>query len=385
MQLIFFIYLILPVLLFSGARIAGNSTWNEGFLSLDQSKALQGICILAIVFHHLSQKIYVNQALPDLIRHSLDPFVNIGFLLTSVFFFFNGYGLYKSVTQKSGYLDHFLGKRLQAPLTAYYVTGLVFFALRLLVGDNMGRKTALLYISGLVHCSPYSWYIVILILFYVVFYLVFRHTKNQKSAVVLFTGIVLIYIAVSLFIPRNSYFIRGEWWYNSVFMMPVGMLFARHESIILNHVKRYYKRYLVLHLILFYPAYQLSDYVLKKFGYFSDSIPFGVANKFISLFSQYLVVYLFISSILLLGMKISIGNRVLSFLGKYTLEIYLIHGIFVELFDHDLAGAGPSPLPVSDPLLYILAVILITLPSSIALKVIEGAVRSFIASVTNHR
>ena len=173
MQLIFLIYIILPMLLLYRSSVFSKGQWNDGFLSLSQSKALQGICVLLIVFHHISQKIYVRQDLPQLISHSLDPFVNAGFLLTAVFFFFNGYGLYKSYTSKPGYLDHFLSKRLTAALVAYYVTGLIFFALRLSLGEKIGKKLIILYLSGLVHCSPYSWYIVILILFYVVFYLVF--------------------------------------------------------------------------------------------------------------------------------------------------------------------------------------------------------------------
>ncbi|MBQ8031263.1 MAG: acyltransferase [Butyrivibrio sp.] len=372
MQLIFLIYIILPIMLLYGSSVSGKGQWNDGFLSLSQSKALQGMCVLLIVFHHISQKIYVRQDLPQLITHSLDPFVNAGFLLTAVFFFFNGYGLYKSYTSKPGYLDHFLSKRLSAPLVAYYVTGLIFFALRLGLGEKIGKKLIILYLSGLVHCSPYSWYIVILILFYVVFYLVFKRAKDVRSATVIFSVIVLAYMILGLFIPRNSYFLRGEWWYNSVFMMPLGMFFAGSEDRIISHVKRNYGKYLAVHLVLVFPTFKLSEFVIQRFGYFNDSIPYGTMCKAISLLSHMLCVYMFIALILLISMKIKIGNRVLAFLGKYTLEIYLIHGILVEVFDHDFVGIAPSPIPVSSPFLYILCVIIAALPVSLLLKKIEN-------------
>jgi len=372
MQLIFSIYIILPIILFYGSAVSSRGQWNDGFLSLPQSKALQGMCVLLIVFHHISQKIYVRQDLPQLITHSLDPFVNAGFLLTAVFFFFNGYGLYKSYTSKPGYLDHFLSKRLTAPLVAYYMTGLIFFALRLALGEKIGKKLIILYMSGLVHCSPYSWYIVILILFYVVFYLVFKRAKDVRSATVIFSVIVLAYMILGLFIPRNSYFLRGEWWYNSVFMMPLGMFFAGSEDRIISHVKRNYGKYLAVHLVLVFPVFKLSEFVIQRFGYFNDSIPYGTMCKAISLLSHMLCVYMFIALILLTSMKIKIGNRVLAFLGKYTLEIYLIHGILVEVFDHDFVGIAPSPIPVSSPFLYILCVIIATLPVSLLLKKIEN-------------
>ena len=363
-------------MLLYGSSVFGKGQWNDGFLSLSQSKALQGMCVLLIVFHHISQKIYVRQDLPQLITHSLDPFVNAGFLLTAVFFFFNGYGLYKSYTTKSGYLDHFLSKRLSAPLVAYYVTGLIFFALRLGLGEKIGKKLIILYLSGLVHCSPYSWYIVILILFYVVFYLVFKRAKDASSATVIFSVIVLAYMILGLFIPRNSYILRGEWWYNSVFMMPLGMFFAGSEDRIISHVKRNYGKYLAVHLVLVFPVFKLSELVIQRFGYFNDSIPYGTMCKAISLLSHMLCVYMFVALILLVSMKVKIGNRVLAFLGKYTLEIYLIHGILVEVFDHDFVGFAPSPIPVSSPFLYILCVIIATLPVSLLLKKVENLVGS---------
>ena len=374
MQLIFLIYIILPIILLYGAGFSKKGSWNDGFLSLSQSKALQGICVLIIVFHHISHKVYINDSLPELIKHSLDPFVNAGYLMTAVFFFFNGYGLYKSYINKPGYLDHFLVKRLTVPIVAYYLTGYVFLAIRLILGDRPGIKMLLLFLSGIVHCNPYSWYMVILIIFYLVFYLVFKNAKSEKAAVIAFTALTLLYMIIGLLTPRNRYFMRGEWWYNSVFMIPLGMILARHEGEVLAHVKRNYGKYLLLHLALIVPAFKLSAMALEHFGYFNDVFPYGAKCKLISLLSQMLCVYLLVGLILLLGMKVSIGNRVLSFLGKYTLEIYLIHGIFVEVFDHEFAGMLPpipSPLPVSNPLTYTILIILATLPLSLLLGRIE--------------
>lgn len=374
MQPIFFIYIILPVILFWGSGIAKEGKWNEGFLSIEQSKAFQGICVIAIAVHHISQKIFADGDVSAFIRTMLSPFVNIGVLLTAVFFFFNGYGLYKSYINKPGYLDNFLKKRMIPPIVAYFVTGWAFLATRCFIGEKMSLKLFLAYLTGIVHCSPYSWYIVILLIFYVVFYLAFKYAKTERMAVVLFTGCVLTYIVISLFIPRNDYFIRGEWWYNSVFMMPFGMAIARNENRILNHVKRNYGKYLIVHLVLIYPALRLSFMTLKKLGYFSASVPNGVMCKLISLLTQMFAIYLVVVCVLLIGMNLSIGNRVLAFLGKYTLEIYLIHGLFVELYDHDFVGIAPSPLPIESVSLYALAVIASTIPLAVVLKKLDMTV-----------
>ena len=374
MHPIFYIYIFLPVILFWGSRIVKEGTWNEAFLSIEQSKAFQGFCVIVIAVHHISQKVFADHEVSAFVRTGLSPFVNLGVFMTAVFFFFNGYGLYKSYINKPGYLDNFLKKRLIPPLVAYYVTGWAFLALRLGLGEKMSKKLFLLYLTGIVHCSPYSWYIVILLIFYVVFYLVFKHAKNERSAVTVFTGIVLAYMAISLFVPRNDYFIRGEWWYNSVFMMPLGMLVAGNENRIVEKVKRNYGKYLFFHIALTYPALGLSYYALDKLGYFSASIPNGVTFKLICLLTQMLAIYLVVSAALFIGMNLRIGNRVLAALGKYTLEIYLIHGIFVELYDHDFVGIAPSPLPIESVALYALAVIASTIPLAILLKKLEKGV-----------
>ena len=51
---------------------------------------------------------------------------------------------------------------------------------------------------------------------------------------------------------------------------------------------------------------------------------------------QSLAVISFCLVIMLFSMKIKCSNPVLSFLGKISLELYLIHGLFIQLFKGQL-------------------------------------------------
>ena len=114
--------LIFAVILFWGAKAAKRGEFNEDFLSLKVSKGIQGFFAICIITHHFSQQyIYVGEG-----TGALTLFGLIGFLFVGVFFFFSGYGLFKSYKTKPGYLDGFLRKRLPVVLVPLYVINTIF-------------------------------------------------------------------------------------------------------------------------------------------------------------------------------------------------------------------------------------------------------------------
>ena len=171
-------------------------------------------------------------------------------------------------------------------------------------------------------------------------------------------------------VDHNDYWIRGEWWYNCVHLFPIGMIFAKFENRIVPHLKRHYLLYLILAFGLFYPLYLRSDYVLNIVSYYGEN--FNALDKVfrrrICLLSQMYVTCDFVFCFLLLSMKVKIGNKLLDFMGKITLEFYLIHGLFVELFDHEFCSVVPAPLPIKNVFLYVVAVYALGIPSALLLQ-----------------
>ena len=78
-------------------------------------------------------------------------------------------------------------------------------------------------------------------------------------------------------------------------------------------------------------------------------------------------------------MKVRFGNRFLAFMGGMTLEFYLIHGLFLELFSYNFAGVAPSIYRITNVPLLLLVVFLPSLLAATSLKKFHG----FIAAKIN--
>ena len=140
---------------------------------------------------------------------------------------------------------------------------------------------------------------------------------------------VFVYTFIGTTINHNDWFMCGEWWYNSVHFFSLGLLFARFEEKIVNHVKKHYKLYLPLTFVLIFVLYGVSTICTGVFSYYGQ---YGfrphsqvVWYRWICLFSQMLASCAFVFFMFILTMKIKIGNKVLKFMGGVTLEFYLIN------------------------------------------------------------
>lgn len=371
-QAIYSVYVILPIILLWGAKFTGFKKFNEEFLSIEQTKQVQGFLAILIMLHHIAQKTCASWIQPQSrIVHGLDIFVSTGFLLVSVFLFFNGYGVYKSFHAKKNYLNGYVKRRILPVVLALYSTTLIFFVARLLVGEKMDGRQVVLYLLSLDLCNPNTWYVIVLPFFYLAFYLSFKFIKKDGLAVATTTLFVLAYIYLGCNIQHNDYWIRGEWWYNCVILFPVGIIFAKFENRIVPFFKKFYWALLVAALALYYPVYLWSNDVCNKFGYYGEGwLPDNIVvfNKVISVSSQAVLTTWFVLCVMLISMKLKVGNRFLKFMGTITLEFYLIHGLFVELFGWQFDGGVRTPYHPKYVIVYVLLVFVCGLPSAILLK-----------------
>ncbi|WP_022774730.1 acyltransferase family protein [Butyrivibrio sp. AE2015] len=385
-QAIYLVYVALPVILLWGAKFSGKR-FNDGFLSLEQTKAIQGFLAICIMLHHIAQKTCASWIQPQTrIVHGLDMFVPIGYLLVSVFLFFNGYGVYKSYHTKENYLDGFIKKRILPVVLALYTTTVIFFIARLLVGEKMDAKQVVLYLTSIQLCNPNTWYVIVLPFFYLAFYFSFKFIKKDGLAVLATTAFVVLYMLLGTRIDHNDYWIRGEWWYNCVFLFPVGIIFAKFEDKIIPHLKKHYWVYLVAALLLFYPLYIYSGFICNIFGYYGDNwgAPDTVFRRRVSLLSQVFLTTEFVFTVLLTNMKVAFGNKFLKFMGTITLEFYLIHGLYVELFGWQFDGGVPSPHHIKYVLVYVLVVFALGVPSAMLLKRLHGVILRKPDAITSH-
>lgn len=371
------IYLIYPavlIYLLAGAKLYKRGSWNDGFMSLEQTKLLQGFAAVIVMCHHLSQKVSAHWIDRRYYQQGMEGFVEVGYLCVSIFFFCSGYGLYKSYKSKDNYLKGFAKKRILPIILAFYVSEVIYLIPRILLGEKMNPLKILAYLTGIRQSNPNAWYSIILPLFYLFFYVMFKRCKSDSSAILGTTALVFVYMILATFVNHNDYLLRGEWWFNSVHLFPIGLIFAKHEEKIVGHIKKYYWIYLPLSFILSIVLYYAALYATFTVSYYYEE--FGtvfagwntVSHRWICLVVQMLATMMVVFFFIIFRMKVKIGNPALRFVGNNTLEFYLIHGLFVHLFSFSFEDMGPSLYYIKYPPLFVLVVTVLSILGTILFR-----------------
>lgn len=376
------VYLVYPGLLgilLYGCRLAGRGSFHETGLSAEHMKSVQGFAALCIVLHHISQKTSASWLKKSLIIPGLELFVSIGYLLVGIFLFCSGYGLYKSLHTKENYFKGFLPRRILPIAVAGYLVNWSYLILRIVLGEEMSVGRAVCYFTGIKMCNTNGWFVYALPFLYLGFYLAFRFFGRERTALLMLSGWVFLYLVIGTNTDHNDWLFTGEWWYNSILAFPVGVVFAKLEGRALPHLKKHYVLYLLAALLLFLPLFFLGEAAQSLFSYYGEN--FGadhiVLRRWCCLLAQTLVLLDFLLLVVLLVLKVRFHNALLTFLGGITLELYLVHGPFVELLSRAPLGFLPKVWFCENLALYVGLVLVISVPLAILLKRLGAPVKGF--------
>ena len=336
--LLFIIYPLLALLLFFKAGFFKKDSFNEECLGLSQTKALLGFFSICIILHHVSQK-------PASFEYAaLAPFRTSGYLFVSFFFFCSGYGLLKSFSSKPDYLKGFLNKRYLPLLITFFASDILFQFARYSRAEPAFPA------------NTYSWFVFAIMLLYAAFYLCFKFLKKLQPLVLL--ALVIAACIICRLLYAETYL------YNSILAFPAGVLFASQEEKILPLLKKRYIPFIIVSLaisalLVFLCSSDQRLYTLTGNYTLSRDLQ-TLLQLFASLF--------FCFSIILISLKLRVGNKALSFLGGMTLELYLVHVIFVELFTEKFIGNCEPLYFIENQFVYILVILILTLPVAFVVK-----------------
>ena len=365
-------YFILGAAIFWGARVSARHEWNDEYCSLRQTKILLGVNALLIPLHHMAQKSCAPWHAQKYIVHGLDVFVPVGHLLVAVFLFCSGMGLYKSLKTKQDYLKGFVLRRIVPLIIAYYLSEYIYIAVRALMGEKMSITDVIWYLSGLHMANMNAWYLVAIIFFYFFFYLAFRHCKKDGTAITWIFVCCFLYALLGAAIGhQNGWWMRGEWWYNSIILFPIGLVFAKYEQKVTSFFKRAYPVLFPLMIVLTVFLYFLSEYVMTVWSYYgARNNPLTIPRSLGCCLVQWLLCIAYTAVNFLFLLKVRLGNRLLTLLGSVTLELYLMHGMFVEMFGYDFLEEVPSIRYIRNVPLYIVVVFACSIPATYVFHVV---------------
>lgn len=322
----------LVVLIGCGARVSRGRT-ADAFFTLEQTKMIQGICCLGVILHHLTQ--YVTNYSGEGVG-PVGIFNDIGFLFTGVFFFISGYGLVVSLERKPDYLKTFLLNRLSAVLIPFWLVNLLLVIGSILFfGYHKSLQTIVAEVLGLRLINSNGWFIIEIVLFYVMFFLLCTCCKKRELALAILSIFALIVMRYSFYAGHDvsgdqSHYFRGEWWYNSTFLFVLGLWYGRFAPAINRFLEKTYRILLPVCFVLAFAGMHVSAFAVRRFGYYNEQMAFGYWDAAITLLIQTVSGILFTSLVVLLNMRLTIGNRALRHIGKISLPLFLVHGCFVR-------------------------------------------------------
>ncbi len=301
----------------------------------DQSESLRAFACLGVIFHHITQDITSYGAVS---KGPITILSSMGILFTAIFFFYSGYGLLVSVKNKENYLKGFVIHRIFSILIPFWVINGIY-VIRYVVQYKASltiAKTCKL-IFGLELINGNSWFIVELALLYILFYLFFRTIKIRGIATTLLCisaiGIMVIGYRSGHENSQFYHWFKGEWWYNSTIAFVMGVLFACFKEKIERATKKVYYPLLGISLAAFIAIFFWEEKVLNQYGYYGDVIPVWIMNgQVLSLLAQSILCISFMLFVVLLNRKVTFENPILKFLFPRSIEIYLIHGMFISIF-----------------------------------------------------
>ncbi|MBO4283035.1 MAG: acyltransferase [Clostridia bacterium] len=311
-----------------------TQTQSKDYLSRENTKCLKGILAVCVLAHHLYQ--HSGLLRNGWLRYLGAGFQALGFVVVACFFFLSGYGLILSFRKDPLKIRSFGRHKIIPFYLIILLLVIIYYVFYLCLGQRISAVSIVksLTFGGTIIAN--GWYLQVQLLYYLMFYLVFRFVRKKQLLLMLAMHIVYIVLCIvlglsSLLYERTLIFVYGMIWYE------------KRETID-NWINSKKSRWAII---------WLASCVLFAFNYMLSFRAVPVLFRGLSYF-------FFVTLVIMLLTKIKIQNRVTSFLGAISLEIYVVQGLFLILFHIGNTN-------VSNPYLYILAVTSSTIISALIL------------------
>lgn len=290
----------------------------DRYLSLENTGCLKGILAICIVLCHLwGPLVKGNPYLGDgIIGNTVGRICAVlGYLSVALFLFLSGYDLCVQYQKKGDvYLKGFLLKRV-LPLYLINVFLILFYSLsNLLLGEGVSWGGVVQsFFFGKTVVSK-GWYLQAILVWYLLFFVVFKFIREDKTQIIAMVGAFLLYLLVCLIMKLEST------WYEGAFCLVLGIIWGKYFKQINEMLSK--NKWFVLSILIVCLLFVVS-FVFGNFSFLSKFARIAVKSISACMFTILVVLFLRI---------IPINNIVTRFLGKNSLEIYVFHGFFLTVY-----------------------------------------------------
>lgn len=283
MDIILGVYLLLIVV---SVRLQDR---DEDFLSAGDMEPIRGVMAIAIILHHMSERTNGGRLFPFM--------VHMGYLIVAVFFFLSGYGLMIQFLKKGErYLKGYWKSRVFYISAVFAFASLIYSIYHLVIGNFTPSLTI----------AANSWYMVVQILLYIIFWCAFKIAGKGYSI-----GILFVFAMQTLMVIVMRMIALPGIWYMSNYAFVLGLIVAWKRDLIDRIIQQ---RFVIASLasVLMFGVFSALPSVIMGGGYDTCRMASTICFTLI---------------VMLLCSKIRIESKIWSWLGKISLEIYLYHGL----------------------------------------------------------
>lgn len=348
------IVVLLLVFIVVKAKFFGKD-FNKDFMGKDQTNALNGIFIFIVLVSHMRGYLHVENswAIVQMCK-------TLGQMMVTSFLFISGYGCAVSYQRKGeSYVNGFPRNRLLTVLLNFDIAVLIYLAFNYFLGNTFTIGEIIPALFGWTSIGNSNWYIFAILCLYLGFYISFKLFGKNESHFFLFLS-MFVFTAAYIYIVAYFKTIKSYWYYDTVLCFPAGVLFAYYKDKVYEVVTKSNARYLSL-LILFGGAF----IYMNQFGGFQFT-------------PMYMNIYavIFISFVVLILMKVKIGNKVLNFFGTHVFEIYIYQRIPMILLQKFTPLAGDTKYYYIYFALVLLGTLLITVVMHFLYGKVDGLLKA---------
>lgn len=286
---------------------------NKEYLAKEQTNAIKGIFILFVLFRHFKQ--YAS-GFSELDKRIL--FVNDYFdqLIVVMFLFYSGYGVFYSMKNKGKeYIQKFPQHRILPVLLQFMAIVLVYYCVGFAIGKSYSLKRLAASLIGWQSVGNSNWYIFSILMLYLFTYLA-ALIGRKKEILFWFCSFAMMVVFVAILCR-----FKEDYWYNTLGVYFFGMVYGRFEK-------------------------QITKIFCNPLVYGIGFIICTGIYHITRTYSSVLVCYQFMSItfaflIVMITMRVQIGNRYLLFWGENLFAAYMLQRLPMMVLQPYRVGGSP--------------------------------------------
>lgn len=300
-----FIFFVLLCCIVYKAKIYPDT--NPNFFDVENTNALRGLWSIIVIMVH------IPAAYGNIIQDAAGSFANVG---VTFFFMLSGYGLTASLQHRGALQKNFWKRRLLKLLIPQLLLNIASVLLfHLLFGDKI-QFLSIVWISRWL-----TWLLVCYLIFWSMHKLI-PDFKWANAAI----AILIVAFSVAQYCLKYFGVIEATIWSTEIYGFLWGIILAAFYP----QIKHLANRHWLLKTVLICIAAILMGITYLKY-------------KTIVFWGDYLLrialACVIIIFLLLLNMRISVGNRALRLLGSISFELYLSHTAVINAIERGIPAA----------------------------------------------